>query len=169
MMETFRQMVNECVRIGLGKNVSTLKQLIKLSYKELAKYDITSYYKLYAISHAAGILANRKKTIKRGLQPRQPYATKPLLIACTGFRIVNGILKAPLGDRKYFDIPLNSYVRCILSDSSLKVRSLTMTCDNTVSIAISKEVAMLECTDIEGMDRNLYNVTIGNCQRIPTV
>lgn len=117
-METFRQMVNDCIRIGLDKNISTVKKLSNLAYRQLVDYDIISYYKLCAISHAAGILANRKKSIKRGLKPRQPYATRPLLVSCYGFKIVDGMLKVPLGNREYFNIPLNDTVKSSVADST---------------------------------------------------
>ena len=164
-METFRQMVNDCIRIGLDNNVSTMKKLSNLAYKQLANYDVLSYYKLCAISHAAGILANRKKSIKRNLRPRQPYATKPLLVSCYGFKIKDGVLKVPLGNRQYFDIALNSYVRKMLSDLSLRIRSFTLTAD-ALSICISKDVTEIGCTGIEGVDRNLRNLTVGNCQHV---
>jgi hypothetical protein len=80
-METFSQMVNDCIRIGVDNNISTMKKLCNIAYSYLGRYDIISYYKLCAISHAAGILTNRKKSIKRGLNPRQPYATRPMLIS----------------------------------------------------------------------------------------
>jgi putative transposase len=165
MMETFRQMVNDCIRLGLDNNISTMKKLCNLAYKELAIYDIISYYKPCAISHAAGILGNRKKSIKRGLQPRQPYATRPLIISCDGFKITEGILKVPLGNRQYLDISLNNYVRKLLSDSSLRIRSFTIT-SNHISICYSKEVAEIECTGIEGVDRNLRNLAVGNDEKV---
>ena len=165
LMETFRQMVNDCIRIGLDNNVSTMKKLSNLAYKQLANYDVLSYYNLCAISHAAGILANRKKSIKRNLRPRQPYATKPLLVSCYGFKIKDGVLKVPLGNRQYFDIALNSYVRKMLSDLSLRIRSFTLTAD-ALSICISKDVTEIGCTGIEGVDRNLRNLTVGNCQHV---
>lgn len=114
-------MVNDCIKIGLENNVSTMKKLCNLAYCQLAKYDIISYYKLCAISHAAGILTNRKKSIKRGLQPRQPYASKPLLVSCYGFKIIDGILKVPLGHKHYLDIQLNSHVYRILTALYLKL------------------------------------------------
>ena len=166
IMEIFRQMVNDCIRIGLENNVSTRIKLTKLCYSQLARYSIYSIYKLCAISHAAGILANRKRSIKRGFQPRQPYATRPMLIAYIGFKIVDGALKVPLGKRQYFDIPLNIYVRHILSDPSLKMRSFTLTASNTVSICYSKDVTVKELSRIDGIDRNLRNVTVGNCQDV---
>jgi len=110
MMEVFRQMVNDCIRVGLQHDISSMKFLCKLAYKQLVSYDILTYYKLCAISHAAGILANRKKSLKRGLQPRQPYAIRSLLISCYGFKIVDGFLRVPLGNKQYFDIPLNNYL-----------------------------------------------------------
>jgi len=165
LMEIFRQMVNDCIRIGLENNLSTMKKLCSLAYKQLARYDIISYYKLCAISHAAGILANRKKSIKRGLQPRQPYAKRPLLVSCYGFKIVDGVLKVPLGNRQYFDIPLSDYADKTISISSFRIRSFTLTID-AVDICYSKEVEMIECSSTEGVDRNLRNLTIGNCQQV---
>jgi putative transposase len=73
-METFRRMVNDCIRIGLENDACTLKKLSMLCYPALARYDVISYYKLHAISKAAGILANRKQSIKRG------YRTKKYLL-----------------------------------------------------------------------------------------
>jgi putative transposase len=142
-----------------------MKKLSTLAYHQLEKYEIYSKYKLCAISHAAGILANRKKSIQRGLQPRQPYATKPLLVSCYGFKVTDSMLKVPLGDRQYFDIPLNSYIKNVLSDPLLKSHSFTLTADS-VSICISKEVEEIECTGIEGVDRNLRNLTVGDCQQV---
>jgi len=152
-------MVNDCIRIGLEKDASNRMKLSNLSCSQLAKYNIISYYKLAAISHAMGILANRKKSLKRGLKPRQPYARQPLLVSCYGFKIINEVLKVPLGKRRYYDIPLNNYVTRILSDSLLRIRSFTLTAD-LLSINISREVAEIECNSVEGVDRNLHNVTL---------
>ena len=64
MMETFRQMVNHCIRIGLENNISTLKRLSTFSYDQLSNYRIMSYYKLTAISQACGRLAQMKRSIR---------------------------------------------------------------------------------------------------------
>lgn len=167
ILELFRKMVNDCIEIGLQHDISTMKALSKLCYHELNRYDdIPSYYKLCAISRAAGILAARKKSIKRGYSTKSPYAAKPQLISCYGFKIVDGILRIPLGDRRYFDIHLNTYSRQILaSDPSLTIRSFTMT-SNTVNITISKEVNEIDCINTVGIDRNLYNLTVGDANKI---
>lgn len=165
LMETFRHMVNDCIKIGLENNVSTMKKLCSLAYKQLANYNIISYYKKCAISHAAGILANRKKSIRRGMNPRRPYAARPLLVSCYGFKIIDAALKIPLGNRQYYSISLNGYVRKVLSDSLFKIHSFTMTKDS-VNICYSREVAEFEYASIAGVDRNLRNLTVGDCHQI---
>jgi len=161
MMEMFRHMVNECLKVGLANNVSAMKKLSKLCYSALVKYDIVSYYKLHAISKAAGMLATRKKSMRRGHKTKDPYMRNPSLVSSYGFEIANGSLRVPLGDREYFDIPLNNYVKGILSDHTLKVRSFTLT-PETLSICYSKEVTEIGCTTTVGVDRNLENLTVGN-------
>jgi putative transposase len=159
LMETFRCMVNDCIRIGLENNLSTLKSLSKSCYFALEKYSIISYYKLHAIAKAAGILANRKQSIRRGHPTKTPYMRKAMLVSSYGFKIVDGVLKIPLGNRQYFDVPLNLHVRRILSDPSMTLRSFTLN-ERQVSICYSKEVADIECRDVEGVDRNLSNLSI---------
>jgi hypothetical protein len=63
LMESYRLMVNTCIRIGLETNASSLKKLSTLSYADLKKHfeSVPSYYRLTAISKAAGILSSRKK------------------------------------------------------------------------------------------------------------
>jgi putative transposase len=142
-----------------------MKKLSKLTYKQLTKYDIPSCYKLCAISHAAGILANRKKSFKRGLAPRAPYSKRPFLVSCYGFKITDGILKIPLGNRRYHDVPMSKYTRRVLSDRSLTIHSFAFAID-AISICYSKEVSNIECTNVEGIDRNLCNLTVGNVQNV---
>ena len=158
-------MVNSCIRIGIQNDASTLKRLSSLSYSQLAMYNIVSYYKSCAISHAAGILANRKKSLRRGLRPRNPYARKGLLISYYGFKLIDGVLKVPLGGRHHVDIRLNNYVRMTLTDPTVRVRSFTLTADS-LSICISKEIAEIKHKKIEGVDRNLRNFTVGDSRNI---
>jgi putative transposase len=166
MMETFRRMVNDCLRIGLGNDVSGMKRLSKLCYPALARYNIISYYKLHAISKAAGILSNRKQSIRRGYPTKNPYMKRTSLISSYGPKVEDGILKIPIGDRQYFGILLNSYVKGILSDPTTTVRSFTLTANNTVSICYSKQVTVVGYTTTVGVDRNLANITCGNQERV---
>ena len=164
LMETFRYMVNHCIRIGLQNDCSTLKRLSNLAYHELEEYQMPSYYKLNAISKACGILTNRKHSIRRGNYTKNPYMRKGILTSCYGFKIEDGILKIPIGDKNYFDIPLNNHTKQVLSDAALKVCSFTLDAFN-ISISISKEVEEIECIKTAGIDRNLRNLTVGNHEK----
>ena len=95
LLEMFRKMVNESLRVGLANEVSPLRRLSILSYNQLAKYDSPSYYKLCAISRAAGILAARNKPVKRGFPTKTPYAVRQQLVSCYGFKIEKGALDIP--------------------------------------------------------------------------
>ncbi len=66
LLEQFRQMVNDSIRIGLAENVTSLKSLSLKAYKQLEQYDAMSYYRLCAISKAAGILKNYRKAERAG-------------------------------------------------------------------------------------------------------
>src|SRR5882762_10641962 len=63
-------MVNDSIRIGLVNDAFSLRRLSLLSYNQLARHDSPSRYKLCAISRAAGILAARNKSARRGLPTR---------------------------------------------------------------------------------------------------
>src|SRR5436853_3307327 len=159
----FRRMVNESVRIGVANDVSSLRKLSLLSYNQLARYDSPSYYKLCAISRAAGILAARKKSIRRGFPAKTPYAVRPVLIFCYGFKIRNGFLEIPVARGRRFSMPLTKHTVEIISQPDVKVRSFTLT-QNRLSLCIARDTPVVECTSTVGVDRNLRNLTVGNEQ-----
>jgi len=41
MMEEFKQMTNDCIRIGLAYDAASLKRLSSLSYNKLKRYDMS--------------------------------------------------------------------------------------------------------------------------------
>ncbi|MHB1908415.1 MAG: IS200/IS605 family accessory protein TnpB-related protein [Nitrososphaerales archaeon] len=165
LMKEFRQMTNEAIRIGLANDTSNMKRLSSLSYKKLKRYNVRSCYKLCAISKAAGILASRKKSIKRGFKTKDPYLKRSILVSCYSFKIVNGKLHIPLGNRKFEDIPLVKHTLKILSDPTLKVNSFTLT-ESSLCLCISKEVEELIPLDAVGIDRNLRNLAVGNRSKV---
>jgi putative transposase len=161
-MQTFREMTNLCIRVGLENNITTLKRLSLSTYNQLKRFDVPSYYKLCAISRASGILSSRKKSIRRGYPTKTPYARKLVLVSCYGFKVEDGKLFVPIGDREYEAIPLNNHTREVLSDPTLKVRSFTLT-ERSLSLCISKDVEEMEgLTSTVGVDRNLENIAVGN-------
>ena len=165
MMEIFRDMMNHCIRIGIKENCSTLKRMSILSYHELRNYDILSSYKLNAMSQACGILAKYKKEFKKNPNAKMPYVTRPYITNCYGIKHSGSLLTIPFKPYQPINILLNNHTQQILSDPTLKVRSFTITALN-ISICILKEVEMIDCTKIVGIDRNLRNVTCGNDESV---
>src|SRR3989449_8538283 len=127
LLEVFRRMVNESIRIGIANDASSLRSLSLLSYNQLAQYNSPGCYKLCAISRAAGILASRKKSLKRGFPTRMPYAVRPLLVSCYNFRVKNGCLEGPIARGKRLSISLTKHTLDIISQPGVKVRSFTLT------------------------------------------
>jgi putative transposase len=150
-------MVNHCIRIGTAKNVSSLRALSLQSYGQLSEYDAMSYYKLCAISAAAGILRNYRKAKRRNPYAKQPYAHKLRLTTCYGFKIRGVTLLLPLRPRETIRIPLNSHVRETIR--GYEVRSVTIT-RGRLTLAIAREVAEAKVRGLIGVDRNLDNVTL---------
>jgi len=154
-------MVNESLRIGMANDASSLRRLSLLSYNQLAQYDSPSYYKLCAISRAAGILAARKKSTRRGYATRTPYAVRPVLVSCYGFKIRNGRLEIPVSRGKRLSLLLTNHTLEVITQLGVKVRSFTLT-RTRLSLCIARDPPMIECASTVGVDRNLRNLTIGN-------
>lgn len=167
MMETFRQMVNECIRVGLENNISNLKRLSSLHYKDLQRYQIQSKYKLTAMSQACGRLYQMKRSIKEGKAPKSPYISKPFLVSCYGFKINGTLLSIPIGNGygNYVNVILNHHTQKILQDKSLKVKSFVIT-PNSISLCIQKQIEQIIPENTIGVDRNLRNVTVGNYDKV---
>ncbi len=157
MLEQFRRMLNRSVEIGLSENVSSLKSLSLRTYKHLAEYDAVSYYKLCAISAAAGILRNYRKAVRRGENPCKPYARRLRLTTCYGFKIQDNALMLPLRARERVRIPLTSHVRAAIEGYA--VRSVTLT-EERLALAYANHVEQVQPRGFMGIDRNLDNVTI---------
>jgi len=173
-MEDFRQMTNDCIRVGLefetnrsDNRTPSMKKLSLLSYGEIRKrYGGFSGYSFCAISKAAGILSARRKSINRGFRTKNPYISRPLLVSCYGFKIENGNLIIHLGAETLESVPLNSHTKALLLDSALRVRSFTLT-ENSLSLCVSKDVEEMkeqELLGTMGIDRNLRNLAAGNAQ-----
>ena len=164
-MKTFTDMVNDCIKTGLDNNCSTMKKLSLLSYGKLAKYDIMSYYKINAISQAAGRLQQRKQSLKRGITTKSPFVRKPYLVNCYGFKINGYLLTIPYKPRQPVHILLNEYTQKTLSDPALKVNSFSMS-QNSLCLCISKQVEPIRPENVIGIDRNLRNITVGNNDKV---
>ena len=167
--EEFRLMRNDCIRIGLkcereNNATPSMKRLSLACYTPLKKYRVYSRYRLTAISRAAGILASRRKSMKRGFFTRTTYVSRPLLISCYD---VDGNLKVQLGGGRHEYIPLNAHTRRILSDHTLRLNSFTLT-DKILAITVSKEILTEQKrpTGVFGIERNPRNLAVGNQRKV---
>ncbi len=156
LLEDFRCMVNDCVRIGLRENLTSMKSLSMKAYHQLSAYDVPTCYRLTAISRAAGILRNYRKEVKRNRSARVPYVTRLSLTDCYGFRIIHRLVRLPIRKREYVFIVLNDHTLRTISGHT--PRSLTLTASG-LSICLSKEIIEIEPVGAIGIDRNLDNVT----------
>ncbi|WXG44112.1 MAG: transposase [Promethearchaeati archaeon SRVP18_Atabeyarchaeia-1] len=156
LLDAFRKMVNDCLRIGVAENVTSMKALSKKAYHQLAGFDVPAYYRLTAISKAAGILRNYRQALRKREGVKKPCATRLMLTDCYGFRIIKGKLRLPIRAREYVYLPLNAY--SLQSVEGCAVRSVCLTA-SAVSLAFTKEVAQVEPVGLVGVDRNLDNVT----------
>src|SRR3972149_212666 len=153
-------MLNDCVRIGLAENVTSLKSLSLRTYKQLACYDMMSYYKLCAISKATGILRNYRKARGRNPETKEPYARQLQLTTCYGFKIrtIEKALSLPFKPKQPLSIPLNAHVLRVLSEPNIQVCSVTLT-DQQLSISYATEVEQIQPHGLIAIDRNLDNLT----------
>ena len=172
IMEDFRRMTNDCIRIGLTLEVNgrppSMRKLSLSSYERIEQYGGYSKYRLTAISKAAGILSARAKSIKRGFPTKTPYLSKPMLVSCYGFRIEDGKLAFHIDAKRRVSIPLNSNTLKVLSELGLTIRSFTLT-NNSLSLCVSKEVSQLKQSELKGVvgiDRNLRNIAVGNEDKV---
>ena len=159
LLEQFRYMINDCLRIGLAANVTSLKSLSLKAYSQLSGYDVMSYYKLCAISRAAGILRSYRKAKRRRCGVAEPYARRLQLVTCYGLKIDNAKLQLPFKPRRPISIPLDKHTLDVLSKSNQTIRSITLT-PSIVGITFSKEITLKEPVGLVGIDSNLDNVTL---------
>ncbi len=157
MLEQFRQMINHCVQIGLTENLTSLKTLSLRAYRQLAGYDIMTYYKLCAISAATGILRNHRRMVRQGEKPRGLHVRALRLTTCYGFKIQHGCLLLPNRRREPIKIHLTSHVQATIGGRP--VRSVTLTSDK-LSLTYAKRVTEIRPPGFIGIDRNLNNVTL---------
>jgi len=118
-----------------------------------------SYYKLCAMSAAAGILKNHRKAVRREEKrpTTTPYVRRLRLTTCYGFKIQNGFLLLPHRPKEPIRIALTQHVQA--SITGYEVRSVTLT-EDKLSLAYAKQAVQIKPRGFIGIDRNLDNVTL---------
>lgn len=163
LLNEFRCMVNDCIRIGLREGVTSLKSLSIRAYKQLSAYDVPSMYKLTAISAAAGILRNHRRALKQNPRVKVPHARRLRLTDCYAFKLLDGRLRITIRSKHHTWLSLNFHTRRVLSDPRIEVRSIMLT-PESLSITYAKMVEEIKLKGLIGIDRNLDNITIASTE-----
>ncbi|MBS7612084.1 IS200/IS605 family accessory protein TnpB-related protein, partial [Candidatus Bathyarchaeota archaeon] len=158
LLETFRDMVNYCIHVGLEKNITSRFKLSNEVYHKLNNYGLHTWYNLSVIEVATAILKNYRKAVRRKRATKRPYARK--LMAKLGnqaYKIADDQFRIPIKPREYFYIPLHKRVRQFLSDATLKLGSITLTAC-TVSVVFSKTTEVMRPKGYVAIDTNERSV-----------
>ncbi len=163
LLEDFRLMMNDCIRIGLREKVTSMKSLCLKCYHTLEHYDnVATCYRLTAISKAAGVLRNYRKSLRKNPNTKIPYVKKMQLVDCYRFRIRGKRLRLTLRAHEYIYVDLSPHTLAVIS--GFTVRSVTLT-NCTIILSFSKEMVVMEPAGVLGIDRNLDNITISTTNR----
>ena len=169
LMDEFHFMVNEAIRIGLAKNI-TSKFILRNELYPLFKNEFHTSYISMAVFKAHAILKNYRKSKKKNTDTKVPYVSKRFLVIDSGVcKILHNHFYFPTKPRQFIVIPLNIYAGKILSDPSLKFGNAILTA-NTLSISYHTNIELRKPSGHVGIDRNLDNITCvnnkGNTQQI---
>ncbi len=157
LLEDFRLMMNDCIRIGIKENITSMKALSLKCYHALSQYDVASCYRLTTISKATGILRNYRTWLHKNSSAKMPYVRKMRLVDCYRFRRQGKCLRLTLRAHEYVYVDLNPHTLAVIS--GFTIRSVTLT-NCTIVLSFSKEMVVIEPTGVLGLDRNLDNITI---------
>jgi putative transposase len=151
-------MVNEAIRIGVEKNITSKLTLRNELYQQFKNDFHTSYINM-AVFKAHALIKSYRKSLKKKSNTKRPYIYKEFLIVDSYYyKIFNEQIQIPTKPRESVVIPLNRYVSGIVSDPSLKLGNVTLT-TSTLSIPFSKEVKVQKPNRYVGIDMNLDNIT----------
>lgn len=149
LLETFRNMVNEAVRIALEQRITSRFRLIRAVYEPFKRYGLHTHYILSACEVACGLIRNRKRR-------KTPYVRKAFLkLDNQTFKIKGDTIRIPMKPRQFLEIPLKmgAYQKSFLTDPTLKLGSVTMTA-STVTVVFSKTAEVIEPRGYVAIDTN---------------
>jgi putative transposase len=154
LLETFKGMVNYCIHVGLEKNITSRFRLSNEVYNELNRYGLHTWYSLSAIEVATSILKNYRKAKRRKANVKPPHVKR--LMAKLGnqaYKIEGDNLRIPIKPRQYFYVKLHKRALEFLSDSTLKLGSVTLTAC-TVVLTFVKTAEVTEPRGYVAYDTN---------------
>ncbi|MGI0101772.1 MAG: RNA-guided endonuclease InsQ/TnpB family protein [Nitrosotalea sp.] len=158
VMEDFRFIVNEAIKLGIEHNITSRFKLQSLVYPRFNK-TIYSGYVCTAIWKASMILKNYRRIKKKNTIAKIPFMKKCILVIDNQrYEIIHNHLKFPVRPRQFVYIPLNHHVCKILLKPNLKLGSITLT-DSKLCISYSRDIPRKDPNGSIGIDMNLENIT----------
>jgi putative transposase len=151
LLSTFRDMVNDAIRICLKEGIKGRLNLRDRIYKEFQeRYRVVSCF-AYSVAEVAWSIVRKHKHWHR-----KPYAKRLMLkMEAERFSLNYSILSLPFrkGERVLVPLRYGEYQRSFLMDKTLKRGSVTMT-ESSIIIAFSKEAQAAEPLRRVGYDLN---------------
>jgi IS605 OrfB family transposase len=151
LLETFRMMVNDAIRIALQESIRGRLKLRDRIYREFRqRYGIVSCYP-YSVAEVTWSIVKKHRRWQR-----RPFAKRAMLkMDAASYSIIDGVLNLPnrKGQRLLIPLGYGDFQRNPLTDKTLKRGSVTMT-ESKVIVAFSKESEAVEPTGKVGYDLN---------------
>ena len=151
LLVTFREMVNDAIRICLKEDIHGRLKLRDRIYKEFQEtYGIVSCYP-YSVAEVAWSIVKKHRRWQR-----KPFAKNLMLkMDSRSYSLNYSILSLPFrkGERTLIPLRYGDYQRSFLVDTALKRGSVTLT-DSNIIIAFTKATAPISPTSRVGMDLN---------------
>jgi putative transposase len=154
LLETFRKMCNDAVRVALAQKPKNKFELIGLSRERLKEYGLHSHYVLTACEVAYSAYKNKNRKTN-------PYFRKAFLkLDNQSYKFNYLLLRIPIGPRKYHYLTLSGSAshRSLLANGDVKLGSVIVTESNVV-VAFSKQAVAIETKGTLGIDVNERNAT----------
>jgi IS605 OrfB family transposase len=150
LLTTFRDMVNDAIRICLDEDIRGRLRLRDRIYKSQGRYGVLSCFP-YSVAEIAWSIVKKHRRWHR-----RPYAKKLMLkMDAANYSLNYSILSLPFkkGERVLIPLRYGEYQRSFLMDESLKRGSVTLT-ESSIVVAFSKETPTIEPSRKVGYDLN---------------
>ena len=107
LMEEFKHMVNEAIRIDIEKKITSKLTLRNEVYPRFKNGFHTSYISM-AVFRAHALLKNYRKHLKKNPDTKRPYVKKPFLVVDSYYyKIIHNHIQIPTRPREFVVVPLN--------------------------------------------------------------
>ncbi len=151
LLETFRAMVNDAIRVALDESIRGRLKLRDRIYAQFRqRYGVVSCYP-YSVAEVAWSIVKKHRRWHR-----RPYAKRLMLkMDAANYSLNHGILSMPnrKGRRILVSVRSGRFQRGFLNDDALKEGSITMT-ESKVIVAFSKEMETVRPVVKIGYDLN---------------